>query len=428
MTVADIRRVVRSSRSRIVLFLAIMGPGIITANVDNDAGGITTYSVAGAHYGYSLLWLLFIITFSLAIVQEMCARMGAVTGKGLADLIREEFGVKVTFWAMLTLVVANFANTVAEFAGITASIEIFVGSSYRYILVPLIALAVWLLVVKGTYRFVEKVLLYACLVYVSYIISAFIVHPPWKEVLRQTFLPELRGVKLDAGYLNMVIAMIGTTITPWMQFYLQSAVRDKGIDAGHYKYERWDVLIGAFFTDLVAFFIIVACAATLFARGIQIETAQDAAEALRPLAGTYCSLLFAIGLFNASTFGACLVPLSTAYAVAESLGWEASLGRRTERSRLFIWTYSLMIFLSAAMILIPQAPLVTIMVLSQTLNGILLPVILVLMLLLINRRDLMGAYTNSRTFNGIAWVTVIALIVLTVLLLITPFFPKALGS
>ncbi|MCC6444792.1 MAG: Nramp family divalent metal transporter [Armatimonadetes bacterium] len=427
MTVGDIRRAVRSSRSRIALFLAVMGPGIITANMDNDAGGIATYSVAGAHYGYSMLWLLPVITFALIVVQEMCARMAAITGKGLADLIREEFGMKVAFWSMLILVAANFGTVVAEFAGITSVVEMFVPGTFRYVIIPLSALFVWLLVVKGTYRTVERVFLYACLVYLTYILSVFLVHPPWPEVIRKTFVPDFENVKLDAGYFNMVIALIGTSITPWMQFYLQSSVRDKGIDEEHYPYEKLDVTVGAISLGVVSFFIIVACAATLFAKGIHVESAKEAAEALRPVAGPYCSWLFAIGLFNASLFGAVIVPLSTAYAVAESLGWEASLGRRTERSRLFIWTYSLMIFAGASLIMFPKLPLVSIMVLSQTFNGVLLPVVLVLMLILVNRKDLMGQYTNSRAANIVTWFTVAALIILTGLLMMTTFSPGLLG-
>jgi Mn2+/Fe2+ NRAMP family transporter len=413
------KRSFKISKKNILMFLAIMGPGIITANVDNDAGGITTYSVVGASYGLKMLWVLFLITFSLIIVQEMCARMGAITGKGLSDLIRENFGLKITIWAMLALLIANLANTVAEFAGIAASMEIF--GIYKYISVPITATLIWLLVVKGTYKSVEKIFLVACLVYFTYVISAFMVKPPWVEVIKQTFTPSF---EFSPGYINLFIATIGTTIAPWMQFYLQSSVRDKGILAKDYVYEKIDVIGGAIFTDLIAFFIIVACAATLYKVGIKIETAKEAAEALRPLAGNYAEKLFAFGLFNASAFGAVILPLSTAYAITEAFGWESGVDRTFKEAPMFIGIYTALIVVSAIIVLIPKAPLISIMVLSQTLNGILLPFILILMLLLINNKRIMGEHTNSFTFNVIAWTTVIVIIILTVLLLLSPFIFK----
>ncbi|MBI4743902.1 MAG: Nramp family divalent metal transporter [Actinobacteria bacterium] len=410
------KRSFRISKKNILMFFAIMGPGIITANVDNDAGGITTYSVVGASYGLKMLWILFIITLSLIITQEMCARMGVITGKGLSDLIRENFGLKVTIWAMLVLLVANLASTVAEFAGIAASMEIF--GIYKYISVPIAAIFIWLLVVKGTYRSVEKIFLAACLVYLTYVVSAFMVKPQWGEVIKQTFTPSF---EFSPGYINLFIATIGTTITPWMQFYLQSSVRDKGILAKDYVYEKIDVIGGAIFTDLIAFFIIVACAATIYKTGIKIETAKEAAEALRPFAGNYAEKLFAFGLFNASVFGAVILPLSTAYAITEAFGWESGVDKTFREAPMFIGIYTALIILSTVMVLAPNAPLISIMVISQTLNGILLPFILILMLSLVNNKRIMGEHTNSFIFNVIAWITVVTIIILTILLLLSPF-------
>ena len=387
------------------IFFALLGPGIITSNVDNDAGGITTYSLAGAEFGLSLLWTLIPITLVLIIIQEMCARMGVVSGKGLSDLIRERFGAKVTFYLMILLFLANLGNTWSEFAGVAASMEIF-GVS-KYISVPMSAIFVWWLVVKGTYKTVEKAFLFACLFYLSYIVSGFMGKPDWSAVGSAFVTPT---VSLDPRFLTMVIAIIGTTIAPWMQFYLQSSIVDKGLKTDDYNYTRLDVIFGSFTVNIVAFFIIMLCAVTLFQNGIKIETAKDAALALEPLAGKYCSLLFAFGLLNASLFAASILPLSTAYTICEAFGWESSLDRKFTEAPQFYGMYFLMIFLGAGMILLPGIPLISIMFYSQVINGTLLPFVLIAMLLLINDRRIMGRYTNGPVMNTIAWLTVFILI------------------
>lgn len=397
--------------------LSVLGPGIITANVDNDAGGIATYAIAGAQEGYGLLWALVLITFNLAIIQEMAARMGVVTGQGLTDLIRERFGVRVTMITLLLLILANLSNTIAEFAGVAAAMELF-GVS-KYISVPLAALFVWFLVVRWNYHQVERVLLVACLIYFTYVASGFMANPPWAEVMKMTVTP---SIKFTSGYLNLFIALIGTTITPWMQFYLQSAVADKGIGLDEYKYTRIDVYFGSFVTDFVAFFIIVATAATLFAHGIEVETAADAARALEPLAGEYAKILFAIGLLNASVLGALVLPLSTAYSVTESLGWESGVSRTFKDAPQFLGLYTFFILIGAGAIMIPELPLMKIMLFSQTINGILLPVVLILMLKLINDRRIMGEHVNSPVRNIVAWGTAIVLIIFTAMLVASPFF------
>jgi NRAMP (natural resistance-associated macrophage protein)-like metal ion transporter len=404
---------VRRLWQNVLVFLAVVGPGVITANVDNDAGGITTYSLAGAQYGVKLLWTLIPITVALIVVQEMCARMGVVTGKGLADLIREKYGVKVTFWIMLALLVADVGNTVAEFSGAAASLQIF--GVPPWLSVPAVAIAVWLLVLKGTYRQVEKVFLVACLFYVAYPISTFLAHPDWPTVLRATVTPSF---ELSGGYVAMLVGLIGTTIAPWMQFYLQSAVVEKGIKPEHYAHSRLDVIIGCIITDVVAFFIIVACAATLFKVGVKVETADQAAAALAPLAGHYASWLFAFGLFNASFFAATILPLATAYYVCEAFGWESGIDKKWKEAPQFYWLYTGIVMLGAAVVLIPHLPLLQIMLISQIINGMLLPFILIFMLLLINDEKLMGRYRNGPIFNGIAWVTTVIMIVLTIWLVV----------
>ena len=395
-----------------LIFLAVIGPGIITSNVDNDAGGITTYSMAGAHFGYSLIWSLIPITLALIIIQEMSARMGVVTGKGLSDLIREHFGVKITFYLLVGLIITNFGNTIAEFAGIAASLEIF--SISKYLSVPIGAFLVWLLAVKGTYKSVEKIFLVACLFYVTYIISGFLVKPDWTAVKTNVFSPEF---KFSPASFGMLIGLVGTTIAPWMQFYLQSAVVEKNIKVEDYKHSRTDVIIGSFVVSIVAFFIIVVCAATLFKAGIRIETAKDAALSLAPLAGKYCSALFAFGLLNASLFAASILPLSTAYVVCEGMGWEEGVNKKFSEAPQFYGLYSLLIFLGAGVVLWPNIPLIPIMFISQVINGIVLPVILIVILILINNKKIMGDYTNKRTFNILAWLTVAILVILTFLLL-----------
>ena len=405
-------------RARVMIVFAIIGPGFITASVDNDAGGIWTYSIAGAQFGYSLLWTMIPITIALVVVQEMSARMGAVTGKGLSDLIREEFGFRVTFLLMAALVVLNLTNVVAEFAGVASSLELF-GAS-RYVVVPAAALLVWVMVVKGTYQSLEKVFLAASAFYLCYIVAGLLAHPDWKTAALSTITrPKEIGMR-NYGYLSMVIALVGTTIAPWMQFYLQASIVEKGITARQYRASRWDVILGCIFTDVVAWFIIVACAATLFASGHhEVTDAADAAQALRPLAGEYAYLLFAAGLFNASIFAASILPISTAYAVCEGLGFESGLDKKFHEAPIFYWLYTLIIVIGAGVLLVPRLPLVYVSVLSQVFNGVVLPFVLIFMLMLTNDRELMGDHVNSRTFNVIAWVTVVVMIVLTILMVLT---------
>ena len=398
-------------RYQIAIFLAVLGPGFITAVVDNDSGGIYTYSAAGAKYGYLPLWTLLPITVVLIITQEMCSRMGAVTGKGLSDLIREEFGLRVTFIMMALLVLANFTNVVAEFAGIASSLELFHVS--RYISVPLSAAGVWFLVVKGNYRSVEKIFLFACVFYVTYVISGFLVKPDWKEAAIYSVKPKLL---LDEGYIYMLIGMVGTTIAPWMQFYLQSAVVEKGVTPKEYSASRLEVVFGCIMTNVIAFFIIVCCAGAIYSvQPRDIQDAKDAAQALKPF-GSAAFFLFSAGLFNASIFAASILPLSTAYSVCEGLGFEAGVNFRMREAPVFYALYTGLIVTGAAVILIPNFPLVRMILLSQVLNGALLPFVLIFMVLLINRRDLMGDWVNPRWFNFATWVTVAVMIGLTLAL------------
>ena len=396
------------------LFFALIGPGIITSNVDNDAGGITTYSLAGAEFGLSLLWILAPTTVALIIIQEMCARMGVVSGKGLSDLIRERFGARTTFYLMIVLFLTNLGNTISEFAGVAASLEIF-GIS-KYASVPLGAAFVWWLVVKGNYKSVEKVFLVACVFYLSYIVSGFMGRPDWPSIGAALVRPTVR---MEPAFLTMAVGIIGTTIAPWMQFYLQSSVVDKGLKPEDYQYTRMDVIVGSLTVNIVAFFIIMLCAVTLFQNGIRIETAKDAALALAPLAGVYCSWLFAFGLLNASLFAASILPLSTAYTICEAFGWESSLNHKFVEAPQFYGLYSLMIFLGAGIILLPGLPLIPIMYYSQVINGVLLPFILIFMLLLINDRRIMGEYVNKRFMNVITWATVVLLILLSGTIVLT---------
>jgi Mn2+/Fe2+ NRAMP family transporter len=412
---------VKPLRTRLLILLAVLGPGIITANVDNDAGGITTYSVAGAHYGYSLLCMMPLVALALIVIQEMSARLGVVTGKGLADLIRESLGVRITAIVIGIVLIANLANTVSEFAGVAASMEIF-GVS-KYISVPLAALLVWFMIVKGSYGRVEKVFLFASAIYLAYVISGVIARPPWGEVLRASVTPTFH---FEAGYVTIFVTIIGTTIAPWMQFYQQASIVDKGLKPQDYAYERLDVIVGSVFAVFVACFITIACAATLFANGVTIETAKDAALALRPLAGKNASILFAVGLLNASVFSAAILPLSTAYVVCEAFGWEMGVSRSLREAPAFFSIYTLLIVLGAAIILLPIKSLVQAMLASQTLNGVLLPVILIVMLRLINDKRLMGRYINGRFFNALAWVIVVVLIILTAILVVTSVFPGML--
>jgi len=400
-------------KGRTLLFLAVVGPGIITANVDNDAGGILTYSQAGAQYGFLLLWTMIPITLALIVVQEMSARMGAVTGKGLSDLIREEFGLRVTFLMMLGILVTNFGNVVTEFIGIATSLELF-GLS-RYVTVPVCAVIVWLIVVKGQYKSVEKVFLVASFFYITYIFAGALAHPAWKVASVATFKPPEWAKFREQAYLYMVIGVVGTTIAPWMQFYLQSSIVEKGVTRRGLKASRWDVIVGCIFTDVVAWFIIVACAATLYVHGYRdIKYAADAAQALKPLAGQYAYILFAMGLFNASLFAASILPISTAYTVCEGLGFESGVDKKFSEAPFFYWLYTLLIVAGGAVLLIPGLPLVKIAVLSQVVNGVVLPFVLIFMLLLINKKELMGEYVNTRLFNVIAWVTTVVMIGLTI--------------
>jgi NRAMP (natural resistance-associated macrophage protein)-like metal ion transporter len=395
----------KSWKLRLLMLVAVLGPGFITANVDNDANGILTYSQAGAQYGYSLLWTMIPITIALIVVQEMCARMGAVTGKGLSDLIREEFGLRMTFFTMILLVIVNFSNVVGEFTGIAGSLGLFHIS--KFVSVPICTVLVWLLVVKGDYKKVEKVFLTASVFYIAYIVAGVLSGPKWHEALLETVKLPPRKSWDDKGYVYMTVAVIGTTIAPWMQFYLQSSVVDKGITVRQYKASRLDVIIGSIFTDVVAWFIIVACAATLFTHGIKnISDASVAALAMKPLAGDYAYLLFAAGLFNASLFAASILPLSTAYTVCEGLGFESGLDKTWREAPFFYWFYTLLIALGGATILIPKFPMYQVVIFSQVLNGLLLPLVLVFMLKLINKHELMGKYTNKRWFDVLAWVTV----------------------
>lgn len=392
-------------RYHLAVFFAVLGPGFITAVVDNDAGGIITYSQAGSRFGYLPLWTLLPITVVLIITQEMCSRMGAVTGKGLSDLIREEFGLRVTFLVMALLVLVNLTNIMANFAGIASSLELFHVS--RYISVPLGAAAVWLLIVKGNYQSVEKIFLFSCVFYVTYIISGVLVKPDWKEAAIYSVRPVLL---FDAQYIEMLIGMVGTTIAPWMQFYLQAAVVEKGVTAKEYAESRIEVVVGCIMTSVIAFFIIVACAGAIYSvRPRDISDAAEAAQALRPF-GEYAFLLFSAGLLNASLFAACILPLSTAYSVCEGLGFESGVNKSFREAPIFYWLYTLLIGLGAGVVLLPNFPLVKMILLSQVINGILLPLVLIFMILLVNRRELMGDWINTRSANLVSWTTVVIMI------------------
>ena len=403
--------------ARIFVILAIIGPGIIAGSAGNDAGGIATYSIVGAREGYGLLWALILNIVALAVIQEMSARMGVVTGKGFSDLIREQFGVRITLLIMALFVFANLAVTIAEFAGIAAGMELF--SVSRYLSMPAAALLVWFLVVKGNFKLVERLLIVISLVYFTYVISGIMANPPWKEVARQIVLPEIR---LDRGYVLLFLTMAGTTITPYMQLYLQSAVVDKGVRIEDYRYTRIDVYAGAFMTGLIAFFIIIATGTILHPAGVGVGSAEDAALALRPLAGNFASHLFAVGLLNASFLAALVLPLSTAYGLSEAFGWESGINKSFREAPQFLGLYTAFIVIGAGVIMIPDAPLIMIMFVSQTINGILLPVILIIMLKLVNNREVMGDYVNSKMMNVVTWITIGVLIVLTVMLLATSIF------
>lgn len=407
------RRRLQHWRRRVAVFLAVIGPGLITSNVDNDAGGIYTYSLAGAQFGYLLLWTLIPMTIILFVTEEMAARMGVVTGKGLSDLIREEFGFRVTFFLMIGVLAVALGNILAEFAGVAASLELF-GIS-RYLSVPGAALLVWWLVVRGTAKSVEKVFLAICVVYLAYVFSAFLAEPDWFTAGYHTVWPT---IEWRSSYLLLVLGLVGSTVAPWQHFYLQSSVVEKHVPRERYREMRSDVLVGSISCMAIVFFIIVCCAATLHEAGHRnIRDAAEAAEALRPLAGSYASSLFALGLLNASLFAASILPLSTAFVICEGLGVEAGVDKSFREAPTFYWLYTALIVVGAGLILLPQTPLVRIMVLSQVVNAFLLPVVLIFMLLLVNRSDLMGEWRNSTGFNVLAWATVGLMALLTLVLI-----------
>jgi Mn2+/Fe2+ NRAMP family transporter len=396
-------------RFRLLAFFAVFGPGFITANVDNDPGGILTYSQAGAKFGYALLWTLIPTTIALIVVQEMAARMGAVTGKGLHDLIREEFGIRATFFVSFVFGLADLGNIVAEFAGLASGMGLF-GFS-KYVVVPIGAFLVWFVVVQNSYKPVERILILCSMIFFVYPVSAFLAHPNWRAALHATIVPQ---VIKSSDYLVMVVGLIGTTITPWMQFYLQASVVEKGIGKKQYALSRWDVISGCIITDVIAFFIVLACAATLYASGYRnISDAADAAAALRPLAGDFAYILFAVGLVNASMLSAAILPLATAYNICEGLGAESGVNKRFSEAPIFYWLYTFLIVGGAGVVLIPHLPLLKFILFSQVANGVLLPFLLIFMLLLVNRKEVMGEYRNSRLANVIAWGTSIVIMILT---------------
>ena len=405
------------------IMLAILGPGIITGNVDNDAGGITTYSVIGARFGYSMLWMLLLITFTLAMIQEMSARMGVVTGKGLADLIRERFGIRLTMVVMVLLVFTNLTNTMGEFAGVAGASSIL--GLNRFIAIPVVAFFVWFLVVKGSYRAVEKVLLLFCVLFLTYVISAFMAHPNWGAVARSTVVPSFQ---MNPEFISLFIATIGTTIAPWMQFYQQSSVAEKGIKPRMYKMAALDTIVGCVITNVVAVFIIVACAATLHMKGITVTSAAEAAKALIPFAGQYAGLLFAIGLANASLFAASILPLSTSYTICEGFGWESGVSRSPKEAPQFHAIYTGMIVLAAAIIMIPNIPLIPVIFISQVMNGMLMPVTAYFALRLVNDRKLIGDAVNSKKYNVLAWACVGLGGTGSVIMVVSMIFPHLLGG
>ncbi|MBV9887903.1 MAG: Nramp family divalent metal transporter [Acidobacteria bacterium] len=420
----DLQKRLRSSRKRIALLLAVVGPGIITSNVDNDAGGISVYTQSGAQYGYALLWSLIPMTIALYVTGEMCARMGVVTGKGLSDLIREEFGFRSTFFVMITGFFVDLANVVAEFAGIAAAMQIFHVS--KYISVPIAAVLVWVLVLRGTYRQVEVVFLAACVLYLSYVASAIFAKPDWLEAARHTVIPTMH---FNPGYLVMLTGLVGTTIAPWQFFYMQAGFVEKKVSVRQYPQARADVLIGSISCMVIVFFIIVCTAATLYVSGQRsITDAAEAAAALVPLAGKWAGILFAFGLLNASLFAASILPLSTAHVICEGLGFEAGIDHKFKEAPIFYWLYTILIAVGAGIVLLPNAPLWKILIFSQVGNGVWLPVVLIFILLLVNRRDLMGEYVNTTTFNIVAWITAIAMILLTFVVVYTSVFPSVVGA
>ena len=402
----------------VLMFLTVLGPGLITALVDNDSAGIFTYSLAGAEYGYNLIWTFIPMIFSLIIAQEMGVRMGIISGKGLASLIREKVGVKLTMFIMICLLIANFGTTLAEFSGIVVSSQIFGIPSL--ITVPLVAIIIWLLVIKGNYKNVEKIFIVLSLIYISYIIAGIMANPDWSQV-EASIIPH---VEYNTPYIVMVVGLIGTTIAPWMQFYLQSSVVEKGVSRDELKYSQAESILGPIITGIVALFILLACAATIFNTGVPVTNVQDIANALVPVAGKYAGILFAIGFLNASLFSAIILPLSTAYYVCESLGFETGISKSFKEAPVFHGLYAGLIFICAIVILIPNIPLSTILLFSQVINGLILPIILVLMLMIINDKRIMGDYVNKKWYNVIAWTITIVITILVIILIITSIFPN----
>lgn len=400
------------SRNRILFFLSIIGPGIIAASAGNDSGGISTYSVAGARYGYTMLWMMLAMTPSFIIVQEMAGRMGVVTGKGFSALIRERFGLRPTFAAMVMLLTSNAATTVAEFAGIAAAMEL-LGVS-KYLSVPIAAVVVWLLVVRGSYRNVEKVLLALSAVFVAYIVSAFMAKPDWMAVAHASVVPKVVPTQ---AFIALAIGLTGTTIAPWMQFLVQSNIVEKGTTIKEWALAKWDVIIGALSANIVACFIIITTATVLFPKNIHVDSAKEAALALAPLAGNYATLLFAIGLLSASILSAAVLPLTASYAICEAFGFEAGIDRSWAEAPVFNVLYTVVIFTAAAVILLPNASLITIMLVSQVVNGMMLPFLLIFMMIIVNDRGIMGENTNGFVYNGLAWATIVVVIGLTAILL-----------
>jgi NRAMP (natural resistance-associated macrophage protein)-like metal ion transporter len=415
-------RLTVARRPRVFAYLAILGPGVITACAGNDAGGIATFASVGADYGYSLVWVLIPLTISLGIVQEMCARMGAVTGKGLSDLIRERFGVRWTTLVMLALLIANGGVTVSEFVGIAAAMELL--GIARYVSVPIAAVAIWWLVVKGTYQRVERVFLAMSLVFLAYVVSAFMAHPPWLSVTRELVHPR---IELTAPYLFSLIAVIGTTISPYMQVFIQSSVVEKGVRVENYRLTKIDVWVGTIFAILIVFFIVVSTAATLHVHGEHVDSAEQAARALKPLAGPYAGVLFAIGLFGASMLAAGVLPLATAYSISEAFGFEKGVSSSFREAPIFLGVFTFLVALGALIAIMPGLSLINVLIVTQVINGLLLPVILIAVLRLVNRRELMGKHVNGPLYNLAAWVTAIVVSALSLLFIISTIFPGILG-
>ncbi len=422
---------IKFNKRRWLLLLATLGPGLLSATAGNDAGGIATYATGGAVYGYSILWVMVVVCVAMAMVQEMCARMGAVTGKGLSSLIRERFGVKMTVFAMLALLVANSAVVISEFAGVAAAAELL--GVTKYVAVPAGAALVWILVVRGSYERVERVLIGIAMLLLTYVVAAFLSKPEWSEVLRGLGIPQLPSVppgeaptRFISGYLLVVIAIIGTTISPWMQFFLQSSIVDKGLTMKNFRYARLDSLVGTLISIFIACFIIIATAAALFYPDRvphHLDDAADAAKALAPVVGHYAEVLFSVGLLAASLLAAAVVPLSTSYAVCEAFGWEAGVSKDFHEAPAFIGLFTILIALGALIVLWPRLPLVLVMLVSQDINGILLPVILVFMLRLVNDRRLMGPYVNGRGYNTVVWGLTGLIVVMTATLVVSSFWP-----